>query len=330
MNYNNSNQFKRIYNRFLSYFFISADFIKKGVPFHEVMKTKFPYYFTDNKKPLSLTIEMGNICNISCVYCNIPKLHDKREFMTDSVFQKLIENLKDLNVNRIRISGGEPTMHPNFSDYVTEIRKYTSYLSIVTNLQWNDSNIFDTLMKVPFDLIEVSMDAGGKKVYETSRIGAKYSLFQSNLKTLSILKKELKAKSIINMRLMVRPSTVLMVDEEKARWKAYCDTIMPQFVCKIPESDYCDDVFFPIQVEAHSIPKCTLPFKDCIIKHNGSVPYCQVTGNAIERKKIIAGNIVSDSIYSIWNHEIKKLRDSHRKRVFDLYFTDYCRGCSGR
>jgi len=105
---------------------------------------------------------------------------------------------------------------------------------------------------------------------------------------------------------------------------------MPQIITNIPETDYFEDVFIPIQREGHIIPKCTLPFKDLLVKPNGEVPYCQVTGNTINRKRLIAGNIADDSIHTIWNNKIKIMRTAHRLRIFDSFETEYCKGCSGR
>jgi MoaA/NifB/PqqE/SkfB family radical SAM enzyme len=330
MLYNNSNQFKRIFLRFESYNKIIISLIRHGVPIKELIKTKFPYYFKDNRIPCSLSIELGNICNLKCAYCNIPHLSSKREFMGELVFEQLIENLKKESINRIRIGGGEPTLHPHFNIFMTEIRKYTKFLSIVTNAQWIRPDIKETLIDVPFDLIEVSMDAGGKEVYESSRVGANFELFESNLCDLKKLKDKSRKKILINMRLMVRPSKIKTIDNETIKWKRYCDSVMPQIITNIPETDYFEDVFIPSQREGCVVPKCTLPFKDLLVKSSGEIPYCQVTGNTIYRKRLIAGNISNDSISTIWNEKIKSMRTAHRMRIFDSFETEYCKGCSGR
>ena len=326
--FDNSNQLKRILYRFSSYIRILQRFISNGVPILEIIKTRFPYYFSDNPKPCSLSVELGNVCNLKCVYCNVPHYSDQREFMSKSIFEKLIENLKKENINRIDIGGGEPTLHPNFIEFMSEVRKYTKFLSIITNAQWNQPRIVNTLINTPFDLIEVSMDAGGKEVYESSRVGASYELFEENLQNLKELKEKKHSKALIGMRLMLRPSTKNLIDKEKIKCNKYCDCIMPQFILKIPETNYDEDIFIPIQRQNNSVPKCTLPFKDCMLKLNGDIPYCNVTGSTITRKRLIAGNILNDSIHIIWNTQVKKIRTAHRKRIFSSSETEYCKGCS--
>lgn len=330
MLYNNSNQIGRIFMRFSSYGKITRAFISHGIPLHEIIETKYPYYFRDSKKPCSLSVELGNVCNLKCVYCNIPCRSYKREFMSEIVFEKLIDNLRKENINRIRIGGGEPTLHPHFNDYMKEIRKYTKFLSIVTNVQWTRSNTVEVLINTPFDMIEVSMDVGGKDVYERSRVGANYELFEMNLVNLKKLRDESGKNILINMRLMLRPSKVKLLDQEIQNWKRYCDTIMPQFITKIPETTYEEDIFIPTQKVTGAVPRCTLPFKDILVNPGGEIPYCQVTGSTINRKKIIAGTILNNSILEIWNTEVKKMRAAHRLRSFDSYETQYCKGCSGR
>jgi MoaA/NifB/PqqE/SkfB family radical SAM enzyme len=328
--YNNSNQISRILLRLSSYDKITFNLIRKGVPLGEIIKTKFPYFLKDNKKPCSLSLELGNVCNLRCVYCNIPHMKNKREFMGREIFEKILENLKGDCPNRIRIGGGEPTLHPDFNDFMNRLRKYTRFLSIVTNAQWNQPNMAEILVQVPFDLIEVSMDVGGKEVYESSRLGSSFELFENNLRILKELKQNSGKRIIINMRLMVRPSNTHQLENDKKRWGKYCDTVMPQLITSIPETNYTEDVFIPSQKENRGVPRCTMPFKDLMIKPNGDIPFCQVTGNAIYRERLIAGNILDDSIGSIWNTKIKKMRVSHRTRIFDSFETDYCKGCSGR
>ena len=326
---NNSNQLKRILYRFTSYKTIAWTAMNAGVPITEIIKTKYPYYFKDNLSPISLSVELGNVCNLNCQYCNVPHFSDKREFMSDLIFEHLISNLKKGNINRIIIVGGEPTLHPNFNHFVKEIRKYTKYLSIVTNAQWKNADIARTLINTPFNLVEVSMDAGGKEVYEKSRIGADYELFKSNLKILKDLNDSLQKKVLINMRLMIRPSTRIYLKEEEKKWKKYCNVVMPQNIYSIPETLYEDDVYIPTQQVKNDYPKCTLPFKELLVKLNGDIPYCQVTGSTISKKRFIAGNLLNKTISEIWNNDVGLMRNAHRKRCFDFFATEYCKGCSG-
>lgn len=316
--FNNSNQIKRILYRFTAYKKIALTEINAGVPIIEIIKTKFPYYFKDNLRPISLNIEFGNVCNLRCQYCNVPLYSDKREFISDLIFEKLVSNLKKGNIGKISVGGGEPTLHPNFNQFCTELRKHTNFLQTSTNAQWTNPETAEILINTPFDLVMFSMDAGGKEIYEKSRIGANYELFEANLKRLKALKENTHKKVLICLTLMIRPSTQNNIKEETTKWKKYCDFIMPQYILKIPEAIYEEDIFIPFQREKNGFPKCTLPFKNLLIKLNGDIPFCQVTGSTIERKRIIAGNILNDSISDIWNNKIVKMRNAHRKNVLIL------------
>lgn len=67
--------------------------------------------------PLYLDVELTNCCNIHCNMCPVGTESMKREkgFMSDVVFEKIIENIKKYKIQGVRfIRWGEPTLHPKF------------------------------------------------------------------------------------------------------------------------------------------------------------------------------------------------------------------------
>lgn len=62
-----------------------------------------------------MNIMLNNYCNLNCKYCFAPK---SNENISDEDMDKYIEFLKISNYRELRLLGGEPSLHPHFTDYV--------------------------------------------------------------------------------------------------------------------------------------------------------------------------------------------------------------------
>src|SRR5262245_5888570 len=80
-------------------------------------------------------IEITNHCNLECPICIVQNRHNYN--MTREEFAKILDGLveKEGNLETINLSGGEPTLHPNFLEFLDMARAKTeiSRVSISTN-----------------------------------------------------------------------------------------------------------------------------------------------------------------------------------------------------
>lgn len=326
--WNNANQVHRIKYRFYPYLFMTGKIIYKGASFPRIISSRFPHFFSDNKYPVSVAIELTNACDLQCLYCNNPLFSHPRSIMKDEVFDQLEVSLKEMKSDRIRVGGGEPTLHPKFEQYSKRLRESTKFNAIVTNGQWKDEATIKALL-LNYDYLEISIDAGGKKMYEYSRKGASYELLIRNLKKLNRLKKELNSNTTLNLRLMIRPSNDAEKQLDIERYKKYFDTIMPQYLVKHHDSTYSEDVFNSVHVVESDFPNCTYPFKEMQVREDGNVPMCAISGSAIDpNKKVIVGNVLESSLMRLWKGTIlSSLRKAHRER--NEAQMSLCKGCRG-
>lgn len=328
--WNNSDQISKILLRLQSQSTIFFKSINKRASIKRLFITKFPYLFNDSIYPPSLHIEFTNACNLKCVYCNNPFFSHPREMMSDFTFNNLIKHISESKIDRICIGGGEPTLHPKFTEYVKKLAKVSKILTIVTNGHWTNSEIAKAMVTSPIDYIEISVESGNKLDFENTRIGSNYDLIIKNLIELNEFKKEFNSKSTINLRLMVRPSQKGRIETESRKfWKKYSDTIMPQYVLKSIGAETINDVFTSTHSANNNVPKCTLPFKNIQVRSNGNVPICQISGSSFDLQKVlIAGNINKSSLLEIWRGELfNQYRSAHRKKNYEKI--PICKGCSG-
>lgn len=326
--WDNTDRIARVLYRLTPYRRIAWSALRKGVPILDLFRAQFPFLVPDAPIPPMLSIEFTSLCNLKCLYCNTTMNLRKNGFMSPGTFDNLLLNLRQSGISRLRIQGGESTLHPQFGPMVRELAGTVKYLSITTNGQWIRDSIPYDLLEAPFDLVEVSVDAGGKEAYEASRVNGSYDKLMSNLRRLRQLKEELGAPTLLQIRLMLRPSQREIAQQQAALLAPLVDTVMRQYIVKIKDMDYADDVYRPIHQETNTFPKCSVPFKNFEVKWNGDVPLCGVAASQVESKRLILGNINETSIVSLWNGEImKQYRRGHRTR--DTSKMPFCQGCTG-
>jgi MoaA/NifB/PqqE/SkfB family radical SAM enzyme len=253
--------------------------------------------------------------------------------MSDEVFDALLASLDELRVDRIRVGGGEATLHRSFAPWSEQLAARTKFMSIVTNAQWRTPEPVVRSLVDHYDLVEVSIDAGGADQYEHARPGASFERLEHNLAALLAERERAGSGALVNIRLMLRPSTAGTRAAEVERWGRLADSVMPQFVIEQRHDEVPVDVYLPTQVADRSIPRCTLPFKDLFVRCNGDVPICQVNGTEIEPDaRVVLGNVLTDSLSDLWIGErLSAMRAAHRRRpAADLSTIEVCRGCSGR
>ena len=325
--FDNSNRVNRILYRFYSYKKISTRALRKGVSVLNLIRAQFPFLLSDASFPPIVSIEFTNVCNLKCPYCTSPLGLRKRGYMDRTLLEKIVEELKLAPSNRIQIVGnGEPTLHPEFEFFLAKLVSTNRLISMVSNGQWTNDIVAETIIKSGIDVVEISIDAGGKAKYESSRINGSYEKLIYNLKKLNNAKKLFNSKIIINIRLMVRPSEKNNYLKEMLLWRHYADAVMPQFLNKINNTNYSDDLFIPVQKQHNIFPKCSLPFKHMEIKYSGEILMCYYSFFQLGAPGLVIGNINLSSIKALWNSDLmNQYRTAHRKRIEDKM--SICKGC---
>jgi radical SAM protein with 4Fe4S-binding SPASM domain len=87
----------------------------------------------NSPKLCSVQIELTNRCNERCVHCYIPHEWKNRD-MDFSLLKHILEQCKDMGVEHITFSGGEPMLHGNFLEALGEADRRGFDISIFSNL----------------------------------------------------------------------------------------------------------------------------------------------------------------------------------------------------
>ena len=327
--FDNTNRLSRISRRHRYYFrfLLSALF---RIRFTDMLRQHFPFLLPDMPRPASVTVEFTNYCDLKCPYCTSPLRLRPQGMMSETVFARLAQQIKDLGVSRVRIVGnGEPLLHPRFSEMIGRLAQACRYLSIVTNGQRLDVETITEMLRAPLRLIEVSVDSNCKEKYERMRVGGSFDKLLANLVLLKQTRNKMNAPSLINIRVMIHLSERASESNNLEFWRPFGDTVIPQYLHDEGRArEVPADALF-VHSSPDRYPRCTLPLKAMDVMWNGKVPLCDFsekqTGNP---EGLLLGNITDDTLQSLWNHKImRQYRQGHRGR--DVSKIPICQGCVG-
>jgi MoaA/NifB/PqqE/SkfB family radical SAM enzyme len=95
-------------------------------------------------------------CNLACGYCNeYDKVSDPVPFET---MQQRLNKLRELGVEVIIISGGEPTLHPKLDEIITHARNLGMMVGLITNGYYLTKERIERLNNAGLDYMQISVD----------------------------------------------------------------------------------------------------------------------------------------------------------------------------
>lgn len=102
--------------------------------------------------PKEIVIELTNTCNYKCPFCYKNALA-KGNFILDEQVMELEKQLHN-NVKNILLTGGEPTLHPNYLKYIDVFSEYAN-VHMISNgsiLYNHDANVLRKLKLIQFSM----------------------------------------------------------------------------------------------------------------------------------------------------------------------------------
>lgn len=104
----------------------------------------------------SFQIELTSKCNERCVHCYIPHKF-KLNNITDELYYSTLEQLSDMGVLAVTLSGGECMTHPKFKEYLRAAKRYDFYVDILSNLTLLDDEIVEIMKEGNVSSVQTSL-----------------------------------------------------------------------------------------------------------------------------------------------------------------------------
>lgn len=121
--------------------------------------------------PSLIILELTHRCNLYCKYCYRDAGSPNCEGYADPYkVKRLICEMAELGVKRIQLTGGEPTMHPNFVDILNLCIENEIFVNVITNGFGISKSCKDALKTLgpKYGVVQVSID-GTREVHDKVR-----------------------------------------------------------------------------------------------------------------------------------------------------------------
>lgn len=119
--------------------------------------------------PPHMAIELTDICNLSCKHC-YRQAGYKGKYIDFKKLKEIILQMKEKGLKLVEVTGGEPTLHPQFSQIIQFLCDNLSLVAILTN----GTNITDEMMEV-FEknkgkiMVNISLDSSSAEFHDKFR-----------------------------------------------------------------------------------------------------------------------------------------------------------------
>ncbi|NLO72123.1 MAG: radical SAM protein [Porphyromonadaceae bacterium] len=181
--------------------------LKSTLHFHRLInavKIKTSYFLSYfgvlthwNTKPLFISIEPTNICNLNCPECPVGmRTEQVKQVQVDMrVVQKTLDELSQTLIHVILYFQGEPLINRNFTDIVRYAHSKKILTSSSTNAQLLTDSLAKEIVQSGLDRLIVSVDGATQETYGAYRVGGKLEKALAAIEYLAKWKKKLKSAS---------------------------------------------------------------------------------------------------------------------------------------
>jgi MoaA/NifB/PqqE/SkfB family radical SAM enzyme len=263
--------------------------------------------------PEIVQIESTNICNAKCVFCPRDEMHRRQGVMSFDLFRKIVDECAELGITHVRVHNyGEPFIDRQLVEKVRYAKqKGIKEVGMISNGSLITDEIARGMIEAGLDAINISVDAGGREVFESTRIGLKYDKVIGNIARLVRIRGELGRRRPKLILSFVRQSN--SVDEQAfiEHWKNVADKIhitdLHNWAGTLNRES---DVNYP----------CYRPWLTFTALWDGRVSLCCADFDG----RTVLGDLNTSSIQEIWNAEPYT---QARRQHLESGGPDICRSC---
>jgi len=263
--------------------------------------------------PEIVQIEATNICNAKCVFCPRDDMHRRQGIMSLELFKKIVDECAELGITHVRMHNyGEAFVDRKLVEKVRYAKqKGIKEVGMISNGSLITEPVARGMIDAGLDAINISVDASGKEVFESTRIGLKYDKVIANIERLLRLRGESGKRRPKLILSFVRQNN--SADEQAfiEHWKTIADKIHVTDLHNWAGTLNTEsDVNFP----------CYRPWLTFTVLWDGRVSLCCADFDG----KTILGDLNTHTIAEIWNAE--PYRNARRQHL-ESGGPDVCRAC---
>ncbi len=263
--------------------------------------------------PEIVQIESTNICNAKCVFCPRDEMHRKQGIMSFELFTKIMDECAELGITHLRVHNyGEPFVDRKLVEKVRYAKeKGIQEVGMISNGSLITEEVARGMIDAGLDAINISVDASGKEVFESTRIGLKYDKVIANIERLVRLRADAGRRRPKLILSFVRQNNTADEQAFIEHWRKIADKIhitdLHNWAGTLNQES---DVNYP----------CYRPWLTFTVLWDGRVSLCCADFDG----HTILGDMNTSSIKDIWNNDL--FRGARREHL-ESGGPDVCRSC---
>jgi MoaA/NifB/PqqE/SkfB family radical SAM enzyme len=263
--------------------------------------------------PEIVQIESTNICNAKCVFCPRDDMHRRQGIMSVELFKKIVDECVELGITHVRVHNyGEPFVDRKLVEKVRYAKERgIKEVGMISNGSLITEAVARGMVDAGLDAINISVDASGKDVFESTRIGLKYDKVIANIERLVRIRAESGKRRPKLILSFVRQNN--SADEQAfiEHWRRIADKIhitdLHNWGGTLHQQS---DVNYP----------CYRPWLTFTVLWDGRVSLCCADFDG----HTILGDMNTSSIKEIWNNDLYR---GVRREHLESGGPDVCRAC---
>lgn len=130
--------------------------------------------FKDLKAPLFIAWQINSECNLGCLHCCEEAGHVIPGEMNRQEIFNFLEQIVELKIPYVALSGGEPLLHPHFFAICEFLRKNNISLKVETNGEFIDEKTAQRFAELKLRSVQVSLDGATAGAHERLRLNGNW------------------------------------------------------------------------------------------------------------------------------------------------------------
>lgn len=255
---------------------------------------------------VSIVLEPTNHCTLRCALCpTSDDMKRERGYMDYDLFTRIIDENSHIQFVNLFL-WGEPLLHPRIFEMIAYAKSKGIEANMYSNATLLDQEKSRMLLESGLDRLVISLD-GVDSAYESIR-NYPYKKVEQNILELLALRKEMDARTAVDVSMVVGKETEDGVKEYKKRWVSVVDTLWLQ-----RQNTY---------EKKQRTKSCFELWRGNVVVHwNGTVVPCFIDYDATVK----LGDASKQSIEEIYNGEkFQQIRTMHANGKFPMI----CNFCS--
>ena len=291
-------------------------------------------------KPISLSVEPTNICNLHCPECitGNGKLSRKKGKISPDDFNRIIDQVYKELCYLLLYFQGEPFLHPQFVDFIRYAKSKGIFTASSTNGHFLSETNAEAIVRSKLDFLIISLDGVTPESYQKYRKGGDFNQVISSIKTLVKAKKELKTTyPLIELQFIAFQHNEQEIKRFKELGKELgvdrtsvksAQIYNPEQSSEIQPpknpvlSRYKKNESGKISLVRKKRKYCWRQWSGAVITWDGNVAPCCYDKEA----KFAYGNLAENCLYELWkNQKAVQFRESFFQQRNNI--TEICRDC---